>query len=58
MKKVKNILWIIALVLVIVLIVGVGYGYYRKATMKVENPVATMEVENFGSRSPFRFQSS
>ena len=49
MNKLKNILWIIALILVIVLIAGVGYGYYRKATMKVTNPVATMEVENFGT---------
>ena len=49
MNKLKNVLWIIALILVIVLIAGVGYGYYRKATMKVTNPVATMEVENFGT---------
>ena len=49
MNKVKNILWIIALILVIALIAGVGYGYYRKATMEVINPVATMEVENYGT---------
>lgn len=49
MNKFKNVLWIIALILVIVLIAGVGYGYYRKATMEVTNPVATMEVENFGT---------
>ena len=49
MNKLKNILWIIALILVIVLIAGVGYGYYRKATMEVTNPVATMEVENYGT---------
>ena len=49
MNKLKNILWIIALILVIVLITGVGYGYYRKATMEVTNPVATMEVENYGT---------
>ena len=49
MNKLKNILWIIALILVIILIAGVGYGYYRKATMEVTNPVATMEVENFGT---------
>lgn len=49
MKNVKNILWIIALILVIVLIAGVAYGYYKKATMEVKNPVATMEVENFGT---------
>ena len=49
MKKVKNILWIIALILVIMLLAGVAYGYYKKATMEVKNPIATMEVENFGT---------
>lgn len=47
--KTKNIIWIIALILVIVLIAGLGYGYYKKATMEVKNPVATLEVENFGT---------
>ena len=49
MKKAKNLIWIIALVALIVLIVWIGYGYYRKATMEVQNPVATMEVENYGT---------
>lgn len=49
MSKMKNIIWIIALILVIVLIAGVGYGYYKKATMEVKNPIATMEVEGFGT---------
>ena len=49
MKKFKNILWIIVLILAIVLIVAVAYGYYKKATLEVKNPVATMEVENFGT---------
>jgi peptidyl-prolyl cis-trans isomerase B (cyclophilin B) len=48
MKR-EKILWIIALILVIIVIAGLGYGYYRKATMKPENPIATMEVENFGT---------
>lgn len=47
--KTKNIIWIIALILVIVLIATLGYGYYKKVTMEVKNPVATMEVENFGT---------
>lgn len=47
--KTKNIIWIIALILVIILLATVGYGYYKKVTMKVENPIATMEVENFGT---------
>ena len=49
MKKGKNIIWVIALVLVIILIGVVVYGYYRNATMEVKNPIATMEVENFGT---------
>ena len=47
--KTKNIIWIIALILVIVLIATLGYGYYKKATMEVKKPIATMEVENFGT---------
>lgn len=46
---VKNAIWIIALILVIVLIGVVAYGYYKNATMEVKNPIATMEVENFGT---------
>ena len=49
MKKTKNIIWVIALILVIVLIGVLSFGYYKKMTMKVENPIATMEVENFGT---------
>ncbi len=47
--KTKNIIWIIALILVIVIIATLGYGYYKGATMEVKNPIATMEVENFGT---------
>lgn len=47
--KIYNLIWIIALFLVIVLIAGIGYGYYKKITMEVKNPIATMEVENFGT---------
>lgn len=49
MKNVGKILWVIALIAIIVLIGVVGYGYYRKATYKPQNPIATMEVENFGT---------
>ena len=49
MKNVGKIIWVIALVAVIVLIGVVGYGYYKKATFKAENPIVTMEVENFGT---------
>ena len=49
MEKIKNVIWIIALIILIVLIGGISYGYYRNATMEVTRPVATMEVENFGT---------
>lgn len=49
MKNVGKIMWIVALIAIIVLIGVVGFGYYKKATLKVENPIVTMEVENFGT---------
>ena len=49
MGKLKNILWIVALIVLIVLVGVVAYGYYQNATMEVKRPVATMEVENFGT---------
>ena len=49
MKNIKNIIWIIALIVIIILIGGTAFGYYKKATMEVKNPIATMEVENFGT---------
>ena len=45
----KKILWIIALVVVIILIGVVGYGYYQKLTMQDNRPIATMEVEGYGT---------
>jgi len=49
MEKGKNILWIIALILVILLIGVVVFGYYKKQNMDIKNPIATMEVEDFGT---------
>ena len=49
MKNIEKIIWVIALIAIIVLIGVVGYGYYKKATFKAENPIVTMEVENFGT---------
>ena len=45
----KKILWIIALIVVIILIGVVGYGYYQKLTMENNRPIATMEVEGYGT---------
>ena len=49
MKKFKNVLWIIALILILALVGTLAWGYYRNVTMEVKNPIATMEVENFGT---------
>ena len=48
MKK-SNIFRIVILVILAVLIATVGYGYLRKATMKVKNPIVTMEIQNYGT---------
>lgn len=47
--KTKNILTIIAIILVIVLIGYLGYGYYQKVFTKIQNPIATMEIEGLGT---------
>ncbi len=49
MKVLKKIIWIIALLAIIALIGVLVYGYYKKATFKVQNPVATIEVQDFGT---------
>lgn len=49
MKNMGKILWIVALIAVIILIGVVGFGYYKKLTFNAENPIATIEVENFGT---------
>ncbi|MBR3249799.1 MAG: peptidylprolyl isomerase [Clostridia bacterium] len=49
MKKTKIILSIILLIIILSLIGFVGYGYYKKATMNVQNPIATMEVKDYGT---------
>lgn len=49
MKKTGKIIWIIALIAIIISIGIVGYGYYKKATFNVQNPLVTIEIENFGT---------
>ena len=48
-EKIKTIIWIVIAIAIIVLIGIIGYGYFKKATMKVKNPILTMEVEGFGT---------
>ena len=50
MKKIGiRILLILGILLVIAGIVYACYGIYKKATLNIQNPVATIEVENFGT---------
>ena len=49
MKNLEKIIWIIALIAIIVLIGFVCGGYFKKVTYKAQNPVATIEVEEFGT---------
>jgi peptidyl-prolyl cis-trans isomerase B (cyclophilin B) len=50
MKIAKNGFAVIALILVVALIGTVSYGVYQKVSFtKAENPIATMEVEGYGT---------
>lgn len=49
MEKGKNIILVIAIIVVLVLIATVGFGIIKNSTMEVKNPVATMEVEGYGT---------
>ncbi len=45
----KKVLLILGIILVILGIGFVGYGFYKKLTTDIPNPVATMEIENYGT---------
>lgn len=47
--KFKQVITIIAIILVSILIIWLGIGYYQKAFVKVQNPIATMEIEGYGT---------
>ena len=49
MSKMSKICWGIALILIIVIIGVLGFGYYKKKTLNISNPIATMEIENYGT---------
>ena len=52
-NKKKNVLGVIITIVILLLILGalgfIGYGYYKKQTQNIPNPVATMEVEKYGT---------
>ena len=47
--KNKIILKSIALVLIIGALAYMAYGYYQKQTLKVQHPIVTMEIEEYGT---------
>lgn len=49
MKIFLRVLLIIGIIIAIVGIAFVGYGFYKKATVEEKNPIATMEVEGYGT---------
>lgn len=49
-KETKKIIFLfIAILIVLALIATLCIGYYKKATYEIKNPVATMEIENYGT---------
>ena len=49
MKIFWKIVLIILIIATIISIASVGYGFYLKATRKIQNPVATIEVQDYGT---------
>jgi len=48
-NKILTISMIIAIIAVIVGIAFLGYGIYKSKTYKAQNPIATMEIEDYGT---------
>ena len=48
-KIISKIFYGIVIVLILTLIGVLVFGYYKKQTLKISNPIVTMEVENFGT---------
>lgn len=49
MEKIKKIGLILVLIFILIGICYVSYTIYQKTTLEVKNPIATMEVEGFGT---------
>ena len=45
----KNVGIILILIVVLALLGLLGYGYYKKLTENIQYPIATMEIENYGT---------
>ena len=49
MKNVNKVVLIIAIIIVLGLIGCVSFGLIKKSTQQVQNPIVTMEVEEYGT---------
>lgn len=49
MKKTSKICLIIALIILVAILGVLIFGYYKNNTLIVSNPIATMEIENYGT---------
>ena len=49
MEVFKKILLILGIIILLAGIAFVSYGFYKKVTTNIPNPVATMEVEDYGT---------
>ena len=49
MKKISKVCWIIALIILVIILGVLSYGYYKKSTLKINNPIAIMEIEKYGT---------
>ena len=48
-SKTNLILTLIALIIILVILGALFWGYYKKITLNVQNPIATIEVEKYGT---------
>lgn len=48
-ETIKIIFLSIAILIVLALIIGLCVGYYKKATYEVKNPIATLEIKDYGT---------
>lgn len=49
-KETKKVIFLIVAILIVVAIIGtLSVGYYKKATYEIKNPIATLEVEDYGT---------
>jgi len=48
----KNLMRIVLSLVIVALVAGIGYviyGLYKKHTLNVQNPIATIEIEDYGT---------